>query len=359
MPERCYPVFCFGVRWPSGQAEVCKTSYAGSIPARTSKASLTSLVFIMPIKIPTNLPGRKTLEQERVPIIAADRAALQDIRPLQMAILNLMPDKVGTETQLLRVIGSTPLQVEITLLHAGTHASKNTSVDHLTAFYQTINDVRDRHFDAMIVTGAPVEQMPFEDVTYWKELQDIFEWAKTHVYSTFFICWGAQAALYHYHAIPKYPLPAKHSGVYPHRIYKPFEPLIYGFDDDFRVPVSRNTEVRHDDVVKIKDLDILAESEQTGICLVHEQKARRVYMFNHLEYDADTLKKEYDRDHKAGINPQVPFGYFPQDNPANTPAITWRAHRNLLFQNWINMVYQGTPYNLKDLPGWRQGWEWG
>jgi len=300
----------------------------------------------MPIKIPNDLPAREVLEKERIPLIRADRAEHQDIRPLRIALLNLMPNKIATETQLLRVLGATPLQIEMTLLRIGSHESKNTSKEHLLAFYQTWDEVKDQKFDALVVTGAPVEHLAFDDVTYWPELQEIFDWAKTHVYSSFFICWGAQAALNYYHGVPKHDVPAKRFGVYHHRILTPFHPLIAGFDDSFPVPVSRHTEIRLEDAGKVADLEILAEADETGLCLAYEPQARRVYMFNHLEYDAETLKGEYDRDAAAGMNTALPHNYFPQNNPQKAPPITWRAHRTLLFSNWINMVYQGTPYNL-------------
>jgi homoserine O-succinyltransferase len=300
----------------------------------------------MPIKIPTDLPARAVLEKERVAVITEDVAIRQDIRPLQIALLNLMPEKIKTETQILRVLGATPLQIEMTLLRAATHESKNTPREHLTAFYQTFDEVRDRRFDALIVTGAPVEHLPYEQVNYWDELTRIFDWAKTNVWSSLFICWGAQAALHHYHGLPKYDVGAKRFGVYLHRVLNPYEPLTAGFDDYLFVPVSRHTEVRHEDVVKVPALDILVESEQSGICLIQEPASRRVYMFNHLEYDAETLMKEYVRDRDSGMNTALPFNYFPDNNPELTPRMTWRAHRNLLFGNWINMVYQGTPYDL-------------
>jgi len=311
----------------------------------------------MPIRIPETLPGRTVLEQEKVPLILEGRAIRQDIRPLQIAILNLMPDKIKTETQLLRVLGTTPLQLEVTLLHAGTHTSKNTSSEHLSAFYGTHADVADRYFDALIVTGAPIAHMPYEDVAYWGELQTIMDWAKTHVYSSFFICWGAKAALYHYHKIPKHPLSAKHFGVFQHKVFNPYQSLIAGFEDHFGVPVSCHTEVRHEDVEKHKGLEILVESDQTGACLIHEPENRRVYMLHHLEYEAETLKNEYDRDVAAGLNPNLPQNYFPGNDPHATPRITWRAHRNLLFTNWINMVYQGTPYDLSTLKTVGTGWD--
>jgi len=303
----------------------------------------------MPIKIPSTLPARAILEAERIPLIEDARANRQDIRPLRIALLNLMPDKIKTETQLLRALGATPLQVEMTLLRIGSHQSKNTSQEHLLAYYQTLEDVKDQRFDALVVTGAPVEQLAYEDVTYWPELSAVFDWAKTHVFSSFFICWGAQAALYHYHGVPKHTVDAKRFGVFEHRILMPFHPLIAGFDDDFTVPVSRNTEIRHTDAAKVAGLSILAEADETGLCLAYEESSRRVYMFNHLEYDAETLGAEYFRDAQAGLNTALPCHYFPENDPSRTPHITWRAHRTLLFSNWINMVYQGTPYDLAEL----------
>ncbi|HVZ08533.1 homoserine O-succinyltransferase [Rhodopila sp.] len=306
----------------------------------------------MPIKIPNDLPARTVLDRERVPVITEDVALRQDIRPLQIALLNLMPEKIKTETQLLRVLGATPLQVEMTLLRPATHESKNTPQEHLTAFYNTWQDVRHRRFDALIVTGAPVEHLAYEQVTYWQELTEILDWTRTHVFSSLFICWGAQAALYHFHRLPKYDVGAKRFGVFRHRTVKPFEPLTSGFDDNFFVPVSRYTEVRPADVVAVPGLEILVESDQSGICLIQEAAARRIYMFNHLEYDAETLLGEYRRDRDAGLETALPFNYFPDDDPDLAPRMTWRAHRTLLFGNWINMVYQGTPYDLEQLaPG--------
>lgn len=303
----------------------------------------------MPIRIPENLPARAILERENVPIIAEDRASHQDIRPLQVALLNLMPNKIKTETHFLRVLGSTPLQVEVTLLRPGTHDPKNASPEHLMEFYQTLDEVKHRRFDALIVTGAPIEHLPYERVTYWEELRGFFDWIKTNVYSTLFVCWGAQAALYHYHGVPKYNVEAKRFGIYLHHVLKPFEPITSGFDDYFYVPVARNTEVRHDDIVKVPGLDILVESEQTGLCLIQETAKRRFYMFNHLEYGANALRREYLRDLESGFGQTFPFNYFPEDNPDLAPRMKWRAHRALLFGNWLNMVYQGTPYDLADL----------
>ncbi|MGH7153301.1 MAG: homoserine O-succinyltransferase [Acetobacteraceae bacterium] len=305
----------------------------------------------MPIKIPNDLPARAVLDRERVPVITEDMALRQDIRPLQIALLNLMPDKIRTETQLLRVLGATPLQIEMTLLRPGSHEPKNTSAEHLTAFYKTWEEERHRRFDALIITGAPVEHLDFEQVTYWPELAAIFDWTRTNVFSSLSICWGAQAALYHFHGLQKYDVGTKQFGVFRHRVMKPFEPLTAGFDDSFYVPVSRYTEVRRKDVAAIPALDILVESEESGLCLIQETAARRVYMFNHLEYDAETLLREYRRDRDAGVETAVPFNYFPDDDPSLAPRMTWRAHRNLLFGNWINMVYQATPFDLDMLEG--------
>jgi homoserine O-succinyltransferase len=306
----------------------------------------------MPIKIPDNLPAREILEKERVFLMSEKRAATQDIRPMRIALLNLMPTKVKTETQLLRALGNTPLQVEMTLIRPGTHESqnKNTPIEHLLAFYKTFDEVRDERFDALIVTGAPVAHLPFEDVTYWPELARIFDWARTQVYSCFFICWGAQAALYHYHGTQRTRSDTKHFGIFDHQILLPFHPLIAGFDDTFPVPVSRYTEMPLEKAKTIPGLAILAANDRTGVCLAYDEANRRVYMFNHLEYDADTLASEYFRDEEAGLGTKMPENYFPGDDPAKAPPITWRAHRTLLFTNWINMVYQGTPYDLNELP---------
>lgn len=303
----------------------------------------------MPIKIPDDLPARAVLDRERVPIITEDVALRQDIRPLQIALLNLMPDKIRTETQLLRVLGATPLQIEMTLLRPASHESRNTPQEHLIAFYKTWEEVRHRRFDALIVTGAPVEHLPFAGVNYWDELTAIFEWTKANVYSGLYICWGAQAALHHFHGVPKYDVGEKRFGIFRHRLLKPFEPLTVGFDDFFFVPVSRYTEVRHRDIAAVPELEILVESEESGICLIQDARRRRFYMFNHLEYDAETLLGEYRRDRDSGLTTALPFNYFPDDDPEIAPRMTWRAHRSLLFGNWVNLVYQGAPYDLADL----------
>lgn len=303
----------------------------------------------MPIKIPDTLPAAATLEAERVSLIREGRAARQDIRPMRVALLNLMPTKIKTETQILRALGNTPLQVEMTLIRPESHESKNTSLEHLLAFYKTFNEVEHERFDALIVTGAPVGQYAFEEVTYWPELVRILDWAKTNVFSCFFLCWGGQAALYHYHGVPRTRSPIKHFGIYEHRILTPFHPLIAGFNDVFPVPVSRFTELPLEKAQTVPTLDILATSDEVGVCLAYDETHRRVYMLNHLEYDADTLASEYFRDEEAGAGTAVPHNYFPDNDPSKTPPITWRAHRTLLFTNWINMVYQGTPYNLDQL----------
>lgn len=303
----------------------------------------------MPIKIPDDLPGRVVLEQEHVPLITEQQALRQDIRPLQVAILNLMPDKTTTETQLLRAIGLSPLQIEITLLHMSSHHSKNTPQSHLTNFYKTYADVKGQNFDALVVTGAPVDHLEYEDVNYWPELTEILEWARTHVYSSLFICWGALAGLYHYNGVKKTNLTKKISGIYPHKIVLPFTPLVGGFDDVFDVPVSRLTGLDATEIAGRPGLDIVATSPDAGVFIVSDASERRVYLLNHLEYDAETILKEYRRDLTAGLNPDIPYNYFPEDNPQATPSITWRAHRTLLFTNWINSVYQGTPYDLSTL----------
>lgn len=298
----------------------------------------------MPIKIPDQLPAREVLVREGVSVMDERTALRQDIRPLQIGLLNLMPNKVRTETQLARLIGATPLQVELTLVRIGNHKAKNTSEEHLIAFYETWEAVRKRKFDGFIVTGAPVELLPFEDVTYWRELERIFDWTTTNVHSSFFICWGAMAAAWHFHRIPKYTLEKKAFGVYRHRNNAPASPYLAGFSDDFIVPVSRWTEIRAADVPV--GLDVLMESEETGPCLLAEPAGNRLYMFNHIEYDSLSLKEEYERDVAAGTPIEVPHEYFPDDDPARRPLNRWRSHAHLLFGNWINQVYQTTPYDL-------------
>jgi homoserine O-succinyltransferase len=305
----------------------------------------------MPVKIPENLPAKSVLESENIFVMGEQRALHQDIRPLQIAILNLMPTKVDTETQLCRLIGNTPLQVDITLLHSATYEAKNTPAEHLLNHYRTIEQVQDRKFDGLVITGAPVENLPFEEVDYWVELQAIMDWADTHVYSTFFICWGAQAGLYHKYGIPKYPIPAKIFGVYPHQVIKRNEKLLRGFDDEFLAPHSRHTEVRRSDIEQVDDLKLLAESEEAGVYIIASVDDRRIYVTGHSEYDPLTLKREYDRDLSKGLPISIPKNYFPGDNPDRKPIVRWRSHANLLYANWLNYyVYQQTPYDIGQIP---------
>ncbi len=304
----------------------------------------------MPIKIPDDLPARRTLEEEGVLIISEHDAIRQDIRPLRIALLNLMPEKIKTETQIARLIGATPLQVEMALITTSSYVPTNTPREHMLAFYVPWEEVRDQTFDGLIVTGAPVEEMPFEDVDYWEELTRIFDWAATHVFRTFNICWGAQAMLYHRYGLPKHELPRKLSGVFPHRVTRRNAELVRGFNDVFPVPVSRYTEVRRKDVDRIPELEVLIESDEAGICLIEDRRTRDVHMFNHLEYDTRTLSDEYRRDLKARpATVELPQHYFPEDNPALTPSNTWRAHGHLLFANWINATYQRVPFDLADI----------
>jgi len=303
----------------------------------------------MPIRIPNHLPGRRILEKEGVPLILEERAQRQDIRPLQILILNLMPDKIGTETQLLRSLGSTPLQLDITFMHMASHTSKNTSQEHLAAFYKSHSDISDRNFDALIVTGAPLGLVDYKDVAYWDELTHIFDWARTHVYSSLFICWGALAALYHFHGVSKHLLNKKKTGIFEHRTLNPSHPITRGFDDFFYVPVSRSTRIDPIALRQRHTIETLIETENNDPCIVHDASLRHLYIFSHLEYDAETLQNEYERDKRAGLNPDIPDNYFPNNDPASTPQIIWRAHRTLLFTNWINTVYQNTPYDLAEL----------
>ncbi len=300
----------------------------------------------MPIKIPDQLPAREVLVREGVSIMDARTAMRQDIRPLQIGLLNLMPNKIRTETQFARLMGATPLQVELTLVRIGNHKAKNTPEEHLISFYQTWDEVRDRKFDGFIVTGAPIELLPFEEVNYWNELEQILDWTTTNVHSSFFICWGAMAAAWHFHRIPKYTLEKKAFGVYRHRNNAPASPYLAGFSDDFAVPVSRWTEVRSADIAPAGGLDLLMESDVTGPCLLSEPKGNRLYMFNHIEYDSTSLKEEYDRDVAAGTAIEVPHNYYPDNDPARPPLNRWRSHAHLLFGNWLNQVYQSTSFDL-------------
>ena len=304
----------------------------------------------MPVKIPDNLPAAEILASENIFVMKESRAYHQDIRPLRIAILNLMPTKIATETQLLRVLGNTPLQVEVVLLHPATHESRNTSQDHLSNFYKTFEEIRHEKFDGLIITGAPVEQMPFEQVHYWKELQEILEWRKSHVYSTLHICWAAQAALQHDYSIEKYPLPKKVFGVFEHQVLNQQVKLVRGFDDYFNAPHSRHTEVRLEDLENIQGLEVLAVSQEAGVYLAATKDGRNIFVTGHSEYDAFTLQAEYERDMKNGLSIEVPVNYYPKDDPREMPRVSWRSHGNLLFANWLNYyVYQETPYNLDEL----------
>ena len=303
----------------------------------------------MPIRIPNDLPARRILEKEGVMVMSTDEAGRQDIRPLRIALLNLMPNKIKTETQFARLVGATPLQVDMSLIRMTNHQSKNTSQEHMLAFYETWEDVRHQRFDGLIITGAPIEQMPFEDVTYWQELTEIFDWTQTPVHSTMNICWAAQAALHHFHHVPKHPLAEKAFGIFRHRNLHPASTFLRGFSDDFSMPVSRWTEVRRADVPTNVGLEFLMESDDVGLCLINDPAHRSLYMFNHIEYDTKSLAEEYDRDIASGKPIKVPAHYYPQDNPKLPPENRWRSHAHLLFGNWINEVYQTTPFDLADI----------
>ncbi len=304
----------------------------------------------MPIKIPNNLPAVKTLEGENIFVMTETRAMTQDIRPLKILILNLMPKKIETETQLARLLGNTPLQVEMELIHTKSHESKNVAADHLLAFYKTFDEVKHRKFDGMIITGAPVEHMPFEEVEYWQELCEIMEWSKTHVHSTFHICWGAQAGLYYHYGIQKKQMNEKMFGVFPHKVDHKPSILFRGFDESFMVPQSRHTTVSREDIEQVKHLKILASSDISGVYAVSTKNGRQIFITGHSEYDADTLKNEYLRDLSQGKPIHVPENYFPGDDPTKPPLVSWRAHANLLYSNWLNyFVYQSTPYDIKNV----------
>lgn len=304
----------------------------------------------MPIKIPNDLPACQTLTQENIFVMDAGRAGQQDIRPLKIAILNLMPTKISTETQLLRLLGNTPLQIEVTLLQMKSHESKNTSAEHLGSFYSYFEDVRDQRFDGLIITGAPIETLDFEAVDYWEELVEIMDWSKTNAFSTMHICWGAQAGLYHHYGISKYLLPKKTFGVFEHHLEKSFVKLFRGFDDIFYVPHSRHTGIHRDPIDAHPDLEIMASSKESGVYVVTAQEGRQIFVTGHSEYDPETLKGEYDRDIALGKPINIPANYYPDDDPTKPPIVRWRGHANLLFSNWLNYyVYQETPYHLEEL----------
>lgn len=304
----------------------------------------------MPIKIDNQLPAHHSLELENIFVMTETRAMKQDIRPLKILILNLMPTKIETETQILRLLSNTPLQVDVELLQVTSHVAKNVSQEHMLKFYKTFDDVKNRKFDGLIVTGAPVEMLEFEQVDYWDELCSIFDWARTNVYSTYNICWGAQAALYYRYGIKKHILPEKMFGIFEHRPLDLYHPLLRGFSDVFYVPHSRHTETRKEDIVKVKDLQILSYSEMAGVHLISDMACRNFYCTGHSEYDFDTLAKEYFRDKGKGLDIKTPYNYFPDDDPKKVPRLTWRGAGSLLFQNWLNyFVYQKTPYDLNSI----------
>ena len=303
----------------------------------------------MPIKIPDNLPARSVLETEGVMVMAEADAVRQDIRPMRIGLLNLMPNKIKTETQFARLLGASPLQVELTLVKITNHVPRNTPADHIISFYHDWQDIRTEKFDGFIVTGAPVETMPFEEVSYWDELRRIFDWTQTNVHGCFNVCWGAQAAVHHFHGMPKYPLAQKAFGVYRHNNLAPASPYLRGFSDDFSIPVSRWTEVRRADIPADSGMTVLMESEEAGLCLLDDPVHRSLHMFNHIEYDSSSLADEYFRDRTAGQSVAVPKNYFPHDDPNAKPLNHWRSHAHLLFGNWINEIYQTTPFDVRQI----------
>lgn len=304
----------------------------------------------MPIKVADKLPATKQLRAENIFVMSEKKAMHQDIRPLKIAIVNLMPTKIATETQLLRLLSNSPLQVEIDLIRMKSHDSKNTSNEHLENFYKNFEDIKYLKYDGMIITGAPVENLDFSEVDYWDELVEIMEWTKTNVTSTFHICWAAQAGLFYHYNIPKYPLEKKLSGVYKHKVNRTTAKLVRGFDSHFFAPHSRHTEVKCEDIKKVKELELLAESDEAGAYIIFTKGGRQIFVTGHSEYDADTLKLEYERDLEKGLNPEVPKNYFPGDDPSKKPIVRWRSHASMLFANWLNyFVYQITPYDIKTI----------
>lgn len=304
----------------------------------------------MPLRLPDRLPAIELLKHENIFVMDDSRAHMQDIRPLKIVILNLMPLKITTETDLIRLLSNTPLQLEINFMKLKSHTPKNTPIEHMMMFYRSFEELRYHKFDGMIITGAPVEQLEYEDVLYWDEMKDIFAWARTHVTSTLYICWAAQAGLYYHYGIPKYPLPKKMFGIFPQRALAPQLPIFRGFDDVFQMPHSRHTELHRDDIVAHPELTLIAESEESGVSIVMARGGREFFITGHLEYAPNTLDKEYKRDKDVRNDVEMPRYYYIDDNPDNPPLVTWRAHANLLYSNWINYyVYQETPYNIDDI----------
>ena len=301
----------------------------------------------MPLNIPSNLPAVETLKKENIFVKDSESASTQDIRPLKIIVLNLMPLKITTETDLIRLLSNTPLQIELDLMKVKSHTSKHTPVEHMLTFYKDFESIKKQRYDGMIITGAPVENLDFEDVTYWDEIVEIFDWAKTHVTSTLFICWAAQAGLYHYYGIPKYPLERKKFGIFEHKILDPKNPIFRGFDDVFFAPHSRHSEVRRADIEKVSGLKILSESDEAGVYIVQGRNGREFFVTGHSEYAPNTLRDEYFRDKDKGLEIDIPRNYFEDNNPEKKPVVRWRSHGNLLFTNWLNyFVYQKTPYNI-------------
>jgi len=304
----------------------------------------------MPIRINADLPAKKILEHENIFVMDSQQASTQDIRPLRIVILNLMPLKITTETDLIRLLSNTPLQIEVDFLKISGHISKNTPVEHMMTFYKDFSTLRNENYDGMIITGAPVEQMPFEEVDYWKEVSEIFDWARTHVTSTLYICWAAQAGLYHFYGVPKYPLPQKMFGIFKHKVYDHQNPIFRGFDDEFYVPHSRHTEVRKSDIEKVPELTLLSESEESGVYMVMARGGREFFITGHSEYSPYTLDTEYRRDLDKGLPIEMPLNYYRNNDPKEGPLVRWRGHANLLFSNWLNyFVYQQTPYDIREI----------
>ena len=304
----------------------------------------------MPVKIPDALPANEILTNENIFIMTETRAAHQDIRPLKILILNLMPLKINTEVHLLRLLANSPLQVEVDLIHPSTHTSKNTPQEHMQVFYKTFREVNHKKYDGMIITGAPVETMEFEEVNYWSEISEILEWSKCSVTSTLHICWAAQAGLYYHHGVTKHPIDEKMSGVFSHKVNNNRVALVRGFDDNFLAPHSRHTEVRREEIEHIRELEIISESEEAGIYIVMDKTGKQIFVTGHSEYDPLTLKEEYQRDLEKGMEPVIPRNYFPDDDPSREPNVSWRSHANLLFSNWLNYyVYQVTPYDINSI----------